>query len=84
MWGINERFLRVNGYNDSGGSAKGEKIEKIISDLEKINGKQLRYTIFTTKEFLYRFQMRDAFIKEILTRPRNTLINKDGFLDELI
>jgi hypothetical protein len=67
-----------------GDRLKEKYIEKTIHELEKINGVELRYTIFNTKEFLYRFQVRDAFIKEILTRPRNVLINKDGFLDELI
>ena len=67
-----------------GDRLKEKNIEKMILELEKINGKPLRYTIFGTKEFLYRFQVRDAFIKEILTRPRNVLINKDGFLEELI
>jgi len=67
-----------------GDRLKEKYIEKTILELEKINGKQLRYTIFNTKEFLYRVQMRDAFIKEILGRPRNVLINHNGFLDKLI
>ena len=66
-----------------GDRLKEKYIEKTISDLEKINGKELRYTIFDTKEFLYRVQMRDAFIKEILGRPRNVLIDHNGFLDKL-
>ena len=65
-----------------GDSVKEKEFAKIISSLEKSLGRELRYSIFSNKEFTYRFQMHDAFVRDILNRPKKILINNNDFLSQ--
>ncbi|MEW5907578.1 MAG: hypothetical protein AB1643_00100 [Patescibacteria group bacterium] len=51
-------------------------IENILRKLEIKIGKELLYSIFDTKEFMYRFAMNDRFIKDILDFPHEKVLNK--------
>ena len=39
-------------------------------------GKELRYAVLNTKEFIYRLDMYDKFIRDILDYPHERLIEK--------
>ena len=51
-------------------------IEKRIKELEAEIGKELRYAIFENEEFLYRLNMYDKLLRDVLDYPHEKLINK--------
>lgn len=51
-------------------------IERRIKDLETEIGKELRYAIFENEEFLYRLNMYDKLLRDVLDYPHEKLINK--------
>ena len=58
----------------------GNKLkEKVLSDaiktLESEIGSELSYAVFDTNEFLYRLDMYDRLICDILERPHRRLID---------
>lgn len=52
------------------------KLTKFLSALESESGAALRYTMMDTKEFKYRLDMYDRFLRDILEYPHEKLINK--------
>ena len=69
---------------------KRGKIEEGIRKLEAEIGAELVYAIFDTKEFIYRLNMYDKLVRDILDYPHevllqakelsHTLTPKEGFL----
>jgi len=57
-----------------GDSMKKGRIEKGIKKLEAEIGTELTYAIFNTKEFLYRLDMYDKLIRDILDYPHEVLL----------
>ena len=53
-----------------------KRLTSFFRDLDAEVGKELDYVILTTKEFKYRYDMFDRFIRDILERPHDKLINK--------
>lgn len=51
-------------------------IEKKIKDLESEIGKELRYAIFDTQEFIYRLNMYDKLLRDVLDYPHQKVISK--------
>jgi len=51
---------------------------EIISSLEKEINREINYTVMDEKEFLYRREIGDVFLKEILDGRKNILINELG------
>jgi len=51
-------------------------IERRIKELESEIGKELRYSIFEMEEFLYRLNMYDKLLRDVLDYPHEKLINK--------
>ncbi len=51
-------------------------IDKRIKELEAEIGKELRYAIFENEEFLYRLNMYDKLLRDVLDYPHEKLINK--------
>lgn len=65
----------------------GEKINesvmaRLVTILESAHGRELRYTVFGAKEFADRFHMRDAFVRNIISRPHTSLMNKNEYLSQ--
>src|SRR3990172_3344412 len=58
-----------------GDNLNRRRIEDRIRTIEAEIGQELRYAIFTTPEFLYRLNMYDKLIREILDRPHERLID---------
>jgi hypothetical protein len=51
-------------------------IERKIKELESEIGKELRYAIFDTAEFMYRMNMYDKLLRDVLDYPHEKVINK--------
>lgn len=52
------------------------KISKAIRKIESNIGKELQWTLMTQKEFEYRFQINDRFLKDILNHRYKKIIEK--------
>jgi len=61
-----------------GEALKNRAISLILRNLESEIGKDLRYGVLDTKDFLYRLDVYDRFIRDVLDRPHEKLINKLG------
>jgi len=51
---------------------------RALKGIESETGKELRYGIFTTKEFLYRLDVYDKFVRDVLDCPHEKLVDKIG------
>lgn len=51
-------------------------IDRKIKELESEIGKELRYAIFDTAEFIYRLNMYDKLLRDVLDYPHEKVINK--------
>lgn len=59
-----------------GDSLKRWAIEHALRQIEAEIGKELRYGVFETQDFMYRLDMYDKFIRNILDYPHERLIEK--------
>ncbi len=62
------------------GDVNATKVSKFIEELEKREGKELRYTVMTPSEFQYRVQVKDRFLSIVLTSKKQVLIDKHNQL----
>jgi hypothetical protein len=58
------------------GDVNQTKLAKFISDLEKQEGKELRYTAMPLHEFKYRQQVNDRFLSVVLGAKKQVLVDK--------
>ena len=56
------------------------KVKKLMKDIEKIEGRELNYSILSYDEFYYRLSVRDKFITEILNGKYVVLVDTDNTL----
>ncbi len=61
-----------------GDNIKQGMLEGIIKTIESEIGKEIRYAVFETAEFNYRYSMFDKLIRDILDYPHEKIINKLG------
>ncbi|MBI4920029.1 hypothetical protein HY838_01950 [Candidatus Azambacteria bacterium] len=59
-----------------GDNVKLAKFNNFIGALEAEIGKEINYSLMTTKEFYYRYGMYDRFIRDLLDFKHEKLINK--------
>lgn len=59
-----------------GDNIKPAKFNNFIKKLEAEVGKEISYALMTTKEFHYRYDMYDRFIRDLLDFKHEELINK--------
>lgn len=57
------------------------KLRKFLSDMEAEVGREIVYAALTSKEFDYRFHMFDRFVRDILEKPHEKMVNKVKFID---
>ncbi|HCX27517.1 MAG TPA: hypothetical protein DHI91_00040 [Candidatus Portnoybacteria bacterium] len=57
------------------------KLRKFLSDMEAEVGREIVYAALTSKEFDYRFHMFDRFVRDILEKPHEKMINRIKFID---
>lgn len=53
-----------------------ERLTNFIKDLEAGMGKEIRYVLLSREEFLYRYEMYDRFLRDILDYPHQKIINR--------
>lgn len=86
------KFMVVSGIfiknNDSrvdllivGDKMKRAKIEEGVRKLEAEIGTELTYAIFETKEFVYRLNMYDKLVRDILDYPHEIILEGKGFFE---
>lgn len=59
-----------------GDSLKRAAIENSLKNIESEIGKELKYAVLDTKEFKYRLDMYDKFVRDVLDYPHERLIEK--------
>lgn len=59
-----------------GDNINRKKLSVFFKDLEAEAGKEIDYVVMSTEDFRYRYDMFDRFIRDILERPHEKLINK--------
>ena len=59
-----------------GDKVKQAKLARFLRDTESEIGKPLRYTLMDSKEFAYRMDMYDRFLRDILEFPHEKVINR--------
>ncbi len=64
------------------GDINQTKAQKFMDRLEEQEGKELRYTVMTRKDFEYRRQVKDRFINGVLSAKSQILIDKHKLLDK--
>ena len=64
-----------------GDDFRERRLQKFLAELESEVGKEIQYAFMETKEFEYRYQMFDRFVRDIFEKPHEKLINKLGFVE---
>ena len=59
-----------------GDELKRNKVEEVAKRIEESLGQQISYTLMSTQEFMYRYDIYDKFIRDILDYPHDKIINK--------
>ncbi|MBU2068536.1 hypothetical protein KKE13_03105 [Patescibacteria group bacterium] len=59
-----------------GDNVKKNNLYSFLKDLEAEVGKEIDYVVLTTEDFKYRYDMFDRFIRDVLEKPHEKLINK--------
>ena len=59
-----------------GNNLKQTQLDNIIKTIESEIGKEIRYAVFETQEFNYRYSMFDKLVRELLESPHEKIINK--------
>jgi DNA-binding MarR family transcriptional regulator len=62
------------------GNISSAKVKMLIKDIEKIEGREINYSVLPYDEFCYRLSIRDRFIMEILNSKHSVIIDKDKVL----
>ncbi len=62
-----------------GDNLKKNLIEQTVKNLEAEIGKELSYAMFETQEFIYRINMYDKLVRDILDYPHERLIDSREF-----
>jgi predicted transcriptional regulator len=62
------------------GDLSSAKVKNIIKQIEKIEARELNYSVLTYDEFYYRLSVRDRFITEILNGKYAVLADTDNIL----
>jgi hypothetical protein len=62
------------------GDIPSVKLKNVIKQIEKIEARELNYTVVSYDEFYYRLSVRDKFITEILAGKHTVLLDTDDIL----
>lgn len=64
------------------GNLPAAKVKAAITMIEKLEGREINYTVLPYDEFYYRLSLRDKFITEILAGKHSVVVDKDNVLGE--
>ena len=62
------------------GNVNQNALNKYVTELEKQEGKELRYTVFSLDDFNYRLQIKDRFTSNVLRAKKQVLLDRPGLL----
>jgi hypothetical protein len=62
------------------GNVNQHALTKYVTELEKQEGKDLRYSVFSLDDFTYRIQIKDRFSGNVLRSKKQILLDKPGLL----
>jgi len=57
------------------------KLLNFLAEMESEIGKEIEYAAMDTREFDYRYHMFDRFVRDILEKPHEKLVNKIRFIE---
>lgn len=66
------------------GNLPANKVKAAIAMIEKLEGREINYTVLPYDEFYYRLSVRDRFITEVLAGKHSVAVDKDNVLGEHI
>lgn len=58
------------------GTVSTKEMEKLIKQFEKETGDEMRYTLMKTKEFLYRRDVADKFLSDLLSKKHLLILDR--------
>lgn len=64
------------------GTLPKAKVKVAMAIIEKMEGRELNYSVLTYEDFYYRLSVRDKFITEILASKHSVVIDKDNVLSQ--
>jgi DNA-binding transcriptional ArsR family regulator len=64
------------------GNLPAAKVKATMAIIEKMEGREINYTVMPYDDFYYRLSVRDKFITEILTSKHTVAIDKDNVLSQ--
>ena len=64
------------------GSTPQIKVDTIIKQIEKAEGRELNYAVLSYEDFYYRMSVRDTFITQIINGTHIVLVDADRILDK--
>jgi DNA-binding transcriptional ArsR family regulator len=64
------------------GNVSLAKVKAAIAMIEKLEARELNYTVLPYDEFYYRLSVRDKFITEVLASKHSVAVDKDNILNE--
>lgn len=64
------------------GALPAAKVKAAMAIIEKMEGRELNYSVLSYEEFYYRLSVRDKFITEILASKHSVAIDKDNVLSQ--
>jgi len=64
-----------------GDDISSRKLMNFLNDMESEVGKEIAYAAMETREFDYRYHMFDRFVRDILEKPHEKLVNKIRFIE---
>lgn len=67
-------FLVVGDINQT-------QLSKHVDELQKKEGKEIRYAVIPTDEFKYRRRLNDRFLTQVLESKKQILVDRIGLLD---
>jgi hypothetical protein len=62
------------------GNVNQNALNKYVTGLEKQEGKDLRYTVFSLDDFTYRLQIKDRFTSNVIRAKKQVLLDRPGLL----
>lgn len=62
------------------GNVSTPKVKAAIAMIEKLEGREINYTVLPYDEFYYRLSVRDKFITEVLAGKHSVAVDKDNVL----
>jgi hypothetical protein len=63
------------------GNVNSNALNKYVTELERQEGKDLRYTVFSLDDFSYRLQIKDRFTANVLRAKKQVLLDRPGLLN---